>query len=62
MPVDGEKCVILGTYKSACCDVELVVASGARFPRCQKHSDQPTEWKLLPELLRKPKKLSKSKK
>jgi hypothetical protein len=50
MPRDGEKCTKLGTYKTDCCEIELVVAAGAKFPRCAKHSEQQTEWRLLPEL------------
>jgi hypothetical protein len=50
MQREGEICNQLGTYKSSCCDAELVVAAGAKFPRCSKHPDKPTEWRLLPEL------------
>jgi hypothetical protein len=54
MPREGEKCVKLGTYKTDCCEIELVVAAGAKFPRCSKHPDKPTEWRLLPELIQHP--------
>jgi len=52
MPHDGETCTKLGTYKSGCCDVERVVAEGAKFPRCPDHPDRPTEWILLLEPVR----------
>ena len=52
MPGDGETCKKLATYKSACCDVERVVAEGAKFPRCPNHPEQSTEWKPLLEPLR----------
>jgi len=58
MPLDGEKCTKLGTYKTDCCDVELVIAVGAKFPRCRKHPDISTEWRLLPEFTRNPFKAS----
>lgn len=59
MPLDGEKCTKLGTYKSTCCETELVIAAGAKFPRCKNHLDQATEWKLLPEIAQTTKKMSK---
>jgi len=62
MPLAGETCTKLGTYKNTCCDVELVIAGGAKFPGCVKHPDQPTEWRLLPELQRIKKLGSKTKK
>ncbi len=52
MAFDGDRCEKLGTYKSECCAIELVIAQGARFPRCQNHPGRPTEWRLLPELTR----------
>lgn len=57
VPFDGEICTKLGTYKSGCCQQEVVVAQGARFPRCPNHKDRPTEWKLLlePKEFKKPK-------
>jgi hypothetical protein len=58
MPHDGEKCTTLGTYKTDCCEVELVIAAGAKFPRCTKHPEEPTEWRLLPELIQRPDKAS----
>lgn len=49
MPFDGDVCNKLGTYKNGCCDQEVVVAEGAKFPRCRNHPNKPTEWKFLPE-------------
>jgi hypothetical protein len=36
----------------------LVIAGGAKFPRCTKHPDLPTEWRILPEFIPHPAKTS----
>jgi len=35
-----------GIYKAMCCDYEIVVTEGARFPDCPEHKRR-TEWELV---------------
>jgi hypothetical protein len=49
MPANGEVSKNFGTYKTLCCDAEIVIAMGVVFPDCPNHPRQPTEWKELPE-------------
>jgi len=38
-----------GIYRSLCCDVEIVIGAGARFPDCPIHPKLTTQWKMVAE-------------
>jgi hypothetical protein len=42
-----------GWYKNICCDLEVFVPAGKRFPDCRRHKNLPTSWKLSDDEARK---------
>jgi hypothetical protein len=42
----GTKSPQFGIYQAVCCDYEIVVTEGARFPDCPEHK-RSTEWELV---------------
>jgi len=38
-----------GIYKSVCCDAEIVIAEGKKFPECPRHPNRTTEWTIVIE-------------
>jgi hypothetical protein len=44
MPQTGEKNTLFGVFGSDCCGVEIVIASGAVFPKCPNHPESGTFW------------------
>ena len=50
MPANGEVSTKFGTYKTLCCDAEIVIASGVVFPDCPNHPRLPTQWKELQDV------------
>lgn len=47
MPSNGEINKEFGVYRSICCGLEIVLASGASFPDCPNHPKLPTVWKSI---------------
>jgi hypothetical protein len=40
-------------YRNVCCDLELFVPAGKKFPDCRRHKNLPTSWKRTEEPIRK---------
>ena len=40
-------------YRNVCCNLELFVPAGKRFPDCRRHKNLPTSWKRTDEPIRK---------
>jgi hypothetical protein len=49
LPENGEKNRVFGVYRALCCDLEIVITEGTRFPNCPNHAKLHTKWKLVPE-------------
>jgi hypothetical protein len=41
MPITGTRNELFGVFKSHCCGTQVVIASGAVFPKCPNHSEHP---------------------
>ncbi len=50
MPSNGDVSERFGVYKTICCDAEIVIGVGVRFPDCPNHRKLPTVWKPLPDV------------
>jgi hypothetical protein len=49
MPRNGEMNTTFGVYRSICCETEIVISEGAKFPDCPRHITLITKWKLVSE-------------
>jgi hypothetical protein len=47
VPQNGEINEKFGTYKSVCCDAEIIINPGVPFPDCPRHVKLPTIWKRV---------------
>jgi len=47
MPRSGEKNTQSGVYQSVCCELEIVIAAGSKFPSCPNHPQTITEWQAI---------------
>lgn len=47
MPSKGEISAKFGVYKTLCCDFEIVIGQGVKFPDCPRHPNVATIWTPL---------------